>query len=188
MKICILSGNPKKEGLCQSVIDAAILGAIDAGADVDEIRLCDYKLIRCQVCGDGWGPCREENYCIYGKDDGFDEIKARVQSSEAIILATPVYWWETSEALKSFIDRLRRCEFNGNETLRNKQMLLIASAGGTGNGLLPCLEQMERFCKHTGAVVFDYIGVNRWNRDYKQLTAKVAAHALASGRKNGETV
>ena len=76
----ILSGNPKKEGLCQSIIDAAKLGAVDGGAEVDEIKLCDYKLIRCQVCGDGFGPCREENYCIYGKEDGFDEIKARVQS------------------------------------------------------------------------------------------------------------
>jgi len=188
MKICILSGNPKKEGLCQSIIDATKLGAVDGGAEVDEIRLCDYKLIRCQVCGDGWGPCREENYCIYGKDDGFDEIKARVQSSDAIILATPVYWGETSEALKSFIDRLRRCEFNGNDTLRNKQILLIASAGGTGNGLLTALEQMDRFCRHTGALIFDYIGVNRWNRDYKQLAAKTAAHAMANGRKNGETV
>ena len=49
MKICILSGNPKKDGLCQSVIDAAKLGASEGGAEVDEIRLCDLKLIRCQV-------------------------------------------------------------------------------------------------------------------------------------------
>ena len=187
MKICILSGNPKEDGLCQSVIDAAKLGATDGGAEVDEIRLCDFKLTCCQVCDEGWGPCRDENYCTYGKD-GFDEIKDRIQSSDAIIFVSPVYWGETSEALKSFIDRLRRCEFNGKEILRNKQILLIASAGGTGNGLLSCFEQLDRFCRHTGAVIFDYIGVNRWNRDYKQLAAKTAASAMASGRKNGETV
>jgi multimeric flavodoxin WrbA len=187
MKICILSGNPKKDGLCQSIINESKLGAIDGGAEVDEIRLCDYKLIRCQVCDDGWGSCRDENYCKYGKD-GFDEIKARIQSSDAIILASPVYWGETTEALKSFIDRLRRCEFNGEKTLRNKQVLMIASAGGTGNGVLSCLEQMDRFCRHTGAIIFDYIGVNRWNSDYKLSTARTAAYAIASGRKNGDTV
>ncbi|MBP2629314.1 MAG: NADPH-dependent reductase [Firmicutes bacterium] len=187
MKICILSGNPKNDGLCQAVIDATKLGATEGGAEVDEIRLCDFKLIRCQVCGDGWGPCRDENYCTYG-NDGFDEIKYRIQSSDAIILVSPVYWGETSEALKSFIDRLRRCEFNGKEILRDKQVLLIASAGGTGNGLLSCFEQMDRFCRHTGAIIFDYIGVNRWNSDYKHLAAKTAAYAMASGRKNGETV
>lgn len=187
MRICILSGNPRKEGLCQSIIDAAKIGAIDNGAEVEEIRLCDYKLLCCQVCGDGWGKCRDENYCIFGQD-GFDDIKSSIQASDAIIFATPVYWEETSEALKSFMDRLRRCEFNGTSVLRDKQVLIIASAGGTGNGLLTCFEQIQRFCRHTGALVFDYIAVNRWNSDYKRKATNAAAYALAGGRKNGDTV
>lgn len=187
MKIGILSGNPKTEGLCQSALEAARQGAMEGGAEVDEIRLCDFKLLRCQVCKDGWGTCRTENYCTFG-DDGFDGVKARLDSCDAVILVSPVYWQETSEALKGFIDRYRRCEFNGASGMRNKQVLLVASAGGTGNGLLNCLEQMERFCKHVGAVVFDYSGVNRWNADYKRPAIKAAAAALAGGRKNGETV
>jgi hypothetical protein len=63
MKICILSGNPKTEGLCHSVIDSAKRGAIKGGAEVDEIRLCEYKSSRCQVCGNGWGTCRSNNDC-----------------------------------------------------------------------------------------------------------------------------
>jgi len=187
MKICILSGNPKKDGLCQSIIDAVKAGASEGGAEVDEIRLCSFKLTSCRVCGNGWGTCRDSNYCTYGKD-GFDEIKARIKSSDAIVIATPVYWGETSEALKNFIDRLRRCDFRSGKVLRDKQVLIIASAGGTGNGLLTCLEQVERFCRHTGAIIFDYIGVNRWNSDYKRVAAKSAAYAMATGRKNGQTI
>ena len=187
MKICILSGNPKKDGLCQSIIDAAKTGVLEGGAEVEEIRLCDYQMARCQVCGDGWGTCRNESYCMYGSD-GFDEVKERLQSSDAVIFASPVYWWETSEAFKAFIDRLRRCELSQKNVLRDKQILCIVSAGGTGNGILSCLEQMERFCKHTGAVIFDYIGVNRWNNDYKREAAKAAAKAMAKGRKNGDTL
>lgn len=187
MKICILSGNPKEDGLCQSVIDAAKMGAVEGGAEVDQIRLSDYKMVRCQVCGEGWGTCRTENYCTYGSD-GFDEAKERIASSDAIIIATPVYWGETSELLKSFMDRLRRCEFNHSGVLRDKQVLILAVPGGSGNGLLTCFEQIDRFCRHTGAVIFDYIGVNRWNSDYKRLAAKSAAQAMATGRKNGETV
>ncbi len=187
MRICILSGTPKKEGLCQSVINAAKQGAVEAGAEVDEIRLCDYKLIRCQVCGDGWGVCRSEHYCKYGSD-GFEDIRKRIRESDEIIIASPVYWGETSEALKSFLDRLRRCEFGQSGALSNKQVLLIAVPGGSGNGMLTCLEQLDRFCRHTGAVIFDYIGVNRWNSDYKRAAAKAAAFAMATGRKNGDTV
>ncbi len=187
MKITILSGNPKKDGRCQSMIDVVKAGATEGGAEVEEIRLIDYDFERCHVCGDGWGICREGGDCSFG-DDGFDEIRKRLQDSDALVIATPVYWGETSELLKSFIDRLRRCEFNQEGVFRNKQVLLIASAGGSGNGILTCLEQMDRFCRHTNAIIFDYIGVNRWNTDYKQHAAKAAALAMASGRKNGDTV
>jgi len=69
-----------------------------------------------------------------------------------------------------------------------KQVLLIASPGGSGNGMLSCLEQLDRFCRHTGAVIFDYIGINRWNNDYKKQTVFEAAKAMAKGRKNGDSI
>jgi len=187
MKICILSGNPKTDGLCQSVIEAAKAGAKDGGAEIDEIKLCDYNLNSCRVCGDGWGECRTNHICTYGSD-GFDDVIVRLQSSDALIIATPVYWSEVSESLKSFLDRLRRCSFQHNELLNGKQTLLISSAGGFGNGILTSLEQMDRFCRHTGAIIFDYIGVNRWNNDYKKSAVKSAAYAIANGRINGDTV
>lgn len=187
MKICILSGNPKKDGLCQSVINSAREGAMEGNAEVDEIRLCEYKLLRCQVCGNGWGPCRDQNICTFG-NDGFDDILARIKACDALVLATPVYWGETSELLKCFLDRLRRCEFSGEDLLRNKQALMIASAGGSGNGVLTCLEQMDRFCRQSGMVIFDYMVINRWNNDYKKQAVWSAAKAMAEGRQNGETV
>jgi multimeric flavodoxin WrbA len=187
MRLLILSGNPKTDGLCQSVIDAAAAGARDGGAVVEEVRLCDMEIERCHVCEDGWGVCRNENYCIFGSD-GFDDVAAQVLAADAVVLATPVYWHESSEAIKSFLDRFRRCYFGTNGPFSGKQVLLIASAGGTGNGILPCLQQLERFCLHTGAQVFDMIGINRWNSDYKREAARAAGKAIAAGRKNDETV
>jgi hypothetical protein len=72
--------------------------------------------------------------------------------------------------------------------MEGKQTLLIASPGGSGRGGLFCLTQMENFCQHVGAVVFDHIGINRWNNDYKRQAAYSAAKAMAQGRKNGETI
>jgi hypothetical protein len=89
------------------------------------------------------------------------------------------------------MDRLRRCEFatgGFDGALKGKQTLLAAVPGGSGNGLLTCLQQMERFCQHTGAVIFDFIGVNRWNRNYKRVAAYEAAKMMAQGIKNGDDV
>jgi len=170
--------------------DAAIQGAKDGGAEVVEARLA--SVARCQVCGDGWHTCRESQNCAFGSD-GFSEIQALVHSADAVALITSVYWGECDEALKAFMDRLRRCEnflFRGagEGALSGKPALLVASPGGSGNGAVSCLAQMERFCQHTAAKVFDMIVVNRWNSDYKRIAVYQAARAIASGRKHGETV
>jgi multimeric flavodoxin WrbA len=185
MDFLIVSGNPKNTGLCHSIIEEAIRGARDGGAETDILTL--DKIERCHVCGDGWGSCREEHRCAFGTD-GFNAAQERIKKAEALSFITPVYWGEMAEGLKSFFDRLRRCEFGQQGALSGKQILLIASPGGTGNGMLTCLEQMDRFCRHTGAVIFDYIGINRWNRDYKKQAVYGAARALAEGRRAGETL
>ncbi|MEA4889913.1 MAG: flavodoxin family protein [Clostridiaceae bacterium] len=178
MHIAILSGNPKTDGLNQTMIEAAAAGAAAGGATVDEIRLADFQLLRCQVCGDGWGPCSEDRLCQYG-EDGFDTVVNRLTCSDAVILTTPVYWGEMSELLKCFLDRLRRCQHGQEGKLAGKQVLILASPGDSGYGQLSCFEQMDRFCQHCGMLVFDTIGAKRWTLDYQKQAAYAAARAMA---------
>jgi multimeric flavodoxin WrbA len=192
MKFLVITGNPKQRGLCQSLAEEIVAGAKEGGAEVETLKV--DKLDRCHVCGEGWGTCREQHRCVYG-DDGFNLAQEQVKGADALCFITPVYWGEMAEGLKCFFDRLRRCEaskqFTGNgadSVFAGKQVLLVASPGGSGNGALSCLEQMDRFCRHTGAVIFDYISINRWNSDYKKQAAHAAAKAIASGRKNGATL
>jgi multimeric flavodoxin WrbA len=193
MKFLVLSGNPKGDGLCHGVTREILRGAAEGGADTELLSV--EKLGRCHVCGDGWGTCRKQHRCSFG-NDGFDAAGEALEQAGALCLISPVYWGEMAEGLKSFIDRLRRCEaskrFSGGEAaksiLSGKQILLVASPGGSGNGALSCLEQMDRFARHTEAVIFDYITVNRWNQDYKKKAAYAAAKAIAEGRKNGDTL
>lgn len=188
MTFLIISGNPKKDGLCHTITREIIAGATDGGAEMAFLNMETHtQMTRCHICGNGWGECRNDRRCTYG-DDGFNEAQELIKQADAIALVTPVYWGETAEWLKSFMDRFRRCEFGGSGALSSKRVLLVASAGGSGNGILTALEQMDRFCRHTGAVIFDYIGINRWNNDYKQLVVYKAAKAMAEGRPHGETV
>jgi multimeric flavodoxin WrbA len=179
MKVLVVSGTPKREGLCFSCVNAASEGAIKAGADCEVVRLLDYRLARCAVCEDGWGTCLNEHVCQFG-DDGFDEIQNKLKAADAVILVTPVYWGEMTEIMKAFFDRFRRCEALKREAgaLFGKPVLLIASPGGSGNGMVSCFEQMERLCRSLGAKIFDYVGVNRWNREYKLVTIGEAAAAM----------
>ena len=179
MKVLIISGTPKSEGLSCSCEEAALAGVTGAGAKGEVIKLCDYKLSRCAMCGDGWGTCREKHTCVYG-EDGFSEIQSKLAKADLVILNTPVYWGDMTEIMKAFFDRFRRCEaFKGAKSaLADKNVLLIASPGGSGNGLISCLEQMERLCRHLSAKIYDFVGVNRWNKEYKLAAIKEAAASM----------
>jgi multimeric flavodoxin WrbA len=85
-----------------------------------------------------------------------------------------------TEAMKAFFDRFRRCEaFRGEKgAIAGKPVLLVASPGGSGNGMISCLEQMERLCRHLSAKIYDFIGVNRWNKDYKLTAIEEAAASM----------
>jgi multimeric flavodoxin WrbA len=193
MKYLIVSGNPKKDGLCHAVTEEVIRGAKDSGAEVELLPV--GKLERCHVCCGGWGMCFQKHVCAFG-NDGFSAAQESMKAADQLCFITPVYFGEMAESLKCFFDRLRRCECDlplhprtGQQAaLSGKQILLVASPGGTGNGMLTCLEQMDRFCRHTGAVIFDYIGINRWNNDYKKSAVYAAAKAMTGGRKAGESL
>jgi len=187
MKYLIVSGNPKKDGLTHAVTEEIMRGASDGGAEAEILNANGMETCRC--CGDGWGNCIDQNECAFGEGN-FNKAQEAIRNADVLCIITPVYWWEVAEGLKSLMDRLRRCNRGIDRAgpLFGKQVLLVAVPGGSGNGMLPCLEQMSRFCSHTGMKVFDCIGVNRWNSDYKKIAAYSAARAMAEGRKSGETV
>lgn len=183
MRFLIISGTPKREGLCDSCVRAVRDGAETEGVSIEVARVCDRPITRCAMCGDGWGDCLKTHTCRLG-DDGFTDLQKKIAFADAIALVTPVYWWEMTEAMKAFFDRFRRCEATRDDkgAMAGKTVLLVASPGGSGNGMLSCLEQMERLCRHLRARIFDYIGVNRWNKDYKLAAIRSAAKAIASGK------
>jgi hypothetical protein len=82
--------------------------------------------------------------------------------------------------MKNFTDRLRRCEaLRGEESgLYQKPVMVIAAAGGSGNGMITTLASLERWIQHVHARKWDFIPVNRWNREYKIETIRVASNSM----------
>lgn len=187
MNVLIISGTPKTEGLSCSCTDAVVEGLADAGSSVELIRISDEKLSSCVMCDDGWGDCLKLHTCRFG-NDGFTAIQNKFAEADAIVIVTPVYWGDMSEAMKGFFDKFRRCEATRGDqgAIAGKPVLLVVSPGGSGNGMISCLGQLERLCHHLHAKIFDYIGVNRWNREYKLIAIKAAAKAMVASMKTKE--
>ncbi len=186
MKVLVIGSSPNTDGLTAACMSAASTGISAAGAGVSEARLNDLKIASCEACGNGWGTCLDEHRCQV--EDDFQGLHQQCLDADALVLVTPVYWGEMSEASKAFTDRLRRCEATRREEsqLKGKPVVAIAAAGGSGNGMITCLASMERWIEHVRLRKFDFIPVNRWNRPVKLELIKQSAKLMVELKVSGE--
>lgn len=179
MKVTVIWSSPNPDGLTAAAKESLLRGLAEKNAEMEEFCLNQMSLKHCAACGNGWGSCREEGKCAL-KDD-FEGIYESLVHSDGFIFVSAVYWSDMTEAMKAFVDRLRRCEAVHNHFLQGKRGLLVACAGGTGNGTLECLEQMEKALRHMSMRAYDRLPVTRFNRDY-MLPALEKAGSLYADR------
>ena len=100
MKILGLVGSYRRNGNSDILAKEALMGAEEAGADVELLRLTDYEIRACQ----GFGLClfREEGCHI---EDGVKEIWAKIGEADGVRLSVPCYFLESTAILKQLLDR-----------------------------------------------------------------------------------
>ena len=133
--LAFLCASPRKNGNTHTLVDWAIAGATAAGATAEKIDLTrlKYKSLGCVACM-GCQKSREFKCVIR---DGAQSVLARLPQADAIVFATPVYFFGPAAQLKVFLDRaFSWFKFNdaaGTSTSalrRSTTLALIASAGG----------------------------------------------------------
>jgi len=102
MQITTLLGSAKKKGNTATVLGWVEEDLKSLGHDVERIYLNNKSIKGCLGCA----KCREnpdEIACVQ-KDDAID-IMEKMISSEAVLLASPVYFWGFTAQIKALIDR-----------------------------------------------------------------------------------
>ncbi len=99
-RILILKGSPREKGNSAVLADQVAAAAHEAGAEVESICLQALDIRPCDACD----ACVEtEGVCII-KDD-MQAIYPKLLQADAIVLASPIYWFTVSAQLKLCIDR-----------------------------------------------------------------------------------
>ncbi|MGD8237674.1 MAG: flavodoxin family protein [Armatimonadota bacterium] len=180
MRVIAVQGSPNVDGLTSTGAQRALDGAAAAGAHVELIHLRNADIRLCLACDEGWGKCREEGVCVI--EDDLEPTRQKLYAADALVVSTPVYFGETSEIVKAFLDRLRRCERGAKERspLPGTPVLGIAAAGGSGRGTVSCAQMLERCFSHTGMRLLDILPLTRWNRDYMLPALEGAGRRLVA--------
>ena len=98
-RITAIYGSPRREGNTATLLDKAVAGARDTGADVEEIFLRNLKISPClELYG-----CKNNGRCII-KDD-FHGVIEKVMASRGVMLASPIFFYAVSAHTKILMDR-----------------------------------------------------------------------------------
>jgi len=98
-QILAVYGSPRRQGNTATLLKRAVSGAVDAGAQVNEINLRDLKMSPClEIYG-----CKKDGKCVI-KDD-FHQVIDQILSAQGLMLASPIFFYTVSAHTKILMDR-----------------------------------------------------------------------------------
>lgn len=199
MQMLVLSGSKNHQGRTAQAINALQKGFAKAGNTTECLFLPDLKLECCRQCeNDGWGICRREGKCII--EDDFPSVVEKIEASDIVVFATPVYFGDLSESTRGFLDRLRRIRFRrttpsaqstpgtpGIPGTRGTPAVGLCLSGGGGSGAPNCSLNLDRILQTCGFDVVDMVLARRQNLDLKLRILELTGEWLATRPVSGHS-
>jgi multimeric flavodoxin WrbA len=165
-----LSASPRRDGNSFLLVEAAVEGAREAGHGAELVHVDDHvrhMLRDCRRCRDAQGRCTI--------DDGFEALlRDRVLAADAIVFATPLYWYGVSAQLKAFLDRIF-CYIAASEPdadlfvegLTGKRLaLVLASEESYPGAPLGVIHEIQEYARYTHSAFVGVVqGIGNTRRD-----------------------
>ncbi len=103
MRITAFNGSVRKErGNTHVMVSAFLAGAQEAGAEVENVFLCDATIGACRACYRCW--TATPGRCV--QSDDMADLLAKFLGSDVVVFASPLYVDNVTGPMKMFMDRL----------------------------------------------------------------------------------
>lgn len=100
MKVLILNGSPRVGGNTTVAVDELVKTFAAAGVKTEVVQLGPTSVTGCRACG----ACAQLGRCVM--DDLVNEVAAKLQEADGLIVASPVYYASPNGTLLALLDRL----------------------------------------------------------------------------------
>ncbi len=111
VRVLGVNASPRRYGNTFKMLWLAGKGVEDEGGEFRMVHLYDYRIERCLACySDRVEECYFPKRCPLGLDDDYKVLAREILDSDAVIFATPVYWFNAAASLKLLIERMTSLE------------------------------------------------------------------------------
>lgn len=105
MYVIAINGSPRKNGNTATLLNKALEGAALQGASTELIHLYDLNFKGCVSCF----ACKLKGGKSYGKcayKDDLTPVLEKIESADAVILGSPIYFSNVTGEMRSFMERV----------------------------------------------------------------------------------
>jgi multimeric flavodoxin WrbA len=148
MKVLGVGFSHRKGGNSETLLLEALRGARECGAEVEHLALRGMDIRPCLGCQACW----EKGICAL--DDGMQEIYTKLEQTDGLILASPVYYFSITGLGKAFLDRTY--------ALKHPRLRLMNKVGGaitvaSSSGNISALHPINMFFVTNRMFPTDYV-------------------------------
>jgi multimeric flavodoxin WrbA len=148
--VLVLKSSPRENGNSNTLAGQVVEGAQAAGAKVESLLLHHMNIRPCDACDS----CQETGVCII-KDD-MQRVYPLLEKADAILIASPIYWFTISAQAKLCIDRWYALEGPQGNTLHGKQIGIVLTYGDSDlytSGGINAIHTFESMFRYIGAEI-----------------------------------
>lgn len=181
-KIVIVKGSPRENGNSAILADKVAEGAKAAGGYVESFYLHGMDISPCDACD----ACHTEPFGGCVVSDDMQLLYPRILDADAIVIASPVYWFTVSAQTKLFMDRCYALVDADGYLLRGKKIGIVMTYGDSDpfdSGAVNAFRTFQDAYRYVGAEIVDMVYGSADAAGDIQENAEIVAQAYALGQK-----
>jgi multimeric flavodoxin WrbA len=183
-RVVVVKGSPREKGNSAILADKVVEGARAAGAHVESFLLHSMEIAPCDACD----TCHTEPYSGCVISDDMQLLYPRLLDADAIVVASPVYWFTVSAQTKLFMDRCYALVDASGYLLRDKKIGIIMTYGDSdpfNSGAVNALRTFQDGYNYVGAEIVDMVYGSADAAGEIEKNPELMAKAYSLGQKLG---
>jgi len=155
-KVVIVIGSPRKNGNSATLARKAAEGARAKGAEVDIFYLHEMDIKPCTACD----VCRDDTSRDCNINDDMSKLYPKLRQADALIIASPVFWFTVAAQTKLFMDRCYALGGPQGYALKGKRIGVILTYGDIDpfkSGAVNAIRTFQDMFAYIGSSIVDIV-------------------------------
>lgn len=149
-------GSPRRKGNSSTLTEKVVSGAKSLGAQTDTYFLHGMDIKPCDACD----KCHEDVNAECVLIDDMQKIYPKLLQADAIVIASPIYWFTISAQTKIFIDRCYALGNSGGYALKGKRIGIVLTYEDSDpfvSGAVNAIRTFQDIFAYVGATIIGMV-------------------------------